>query len=71
MTTPTNTPPEHRRAPRSSTTGEEGRFPHTTESAKDLPAIMAELKRRGEPATIAAACRFALAFTREKLGLKP
>lgn len=61
MTTATNTPPERRRAPRSSTTGTECRFPHTTDSVKHLEQIVADLKRRGEPASVAAACRYALA----------
>lgn len=65
------TPPEKRRAPRSSTTGEEARFPVTVESREHAAVLKAELKRRGEPATNAAVYRFALAFTVEKLGLKP
>lgn len=65
------TPPEHRRAPRSSTTGEEARFPHTVESTKQAAALKTELKRLGKPCTNAAVYRYALAFTVEKLGLKP
>lgn len=64
------TPPEHRRAPRDTTTGEEGRFPHTEASTKQFAALKAELKKRGEPCSNAAVYRFALAFTAEKLGLK-
>jgi hypothetical protein len=65
------TRPEHRRAPRGTTTGEEGRFPHTPESAAHTTAIRAELVRRGENATAAAVYRFALKHTVAALGLKP
>jgi len=58
VTTPT--PPKTRRVSRSSTTGEECRFPHTVESVKHLAAVQADLERRGEPASVAAACRYAL-----------
>ncbi len=62
MTT-TNTPPKRRRASRESTTGTECRFPETAESLQHLAAIIADLERRGEPATVAAACRYALKET--------
>jgi hypothetical protein len=65
------TRPEHRRAPRGTTTGEEGRFPHTEESAAHTVAIRAELVRRGEDASAAAVYRFALKHTVTTLGLKP
>jgi hypothetical protein len=55
------TPPELRRAARTTTTGAECRFPHTTDSVQHLTLVRADLKRRGEPATNAAACRYALA----------
>lgn len=61
------TPPNRRRAPRSSTTGTECRFPETADSVRHLNAIIAELERRGEPATTAAACRYALEQTAKGL----
>lgn len=65
------TPPEKRRAPRSSTTGVEGRFPHTVESTKNGAAIKAYLLKEGRPASNAEVYRFALQFTVDALGLKP
>jgi len=65
------TPPEKRRAARGSTTGEEGRFPHTEESTKHTAALKAHLLERGEDASNAAVYRFALEFTVDALGLEP
>ena len=55
-------PSERRRAPRSTTTGTEGRFPHTVESEADLAALQAEWGL-----SIAATCRRALAECRAQL----
>lgn len=63
----TTVPPERRRASRSSTTGTECRFPETAESVQHLAVIVAELKRQGKPASVAAACRYALAETAGRL----
>lgn len=65
------TPPEKRRAPRSSTTGVEGRFPHTEASTKNAGALKAYLLREGRDASNAAVYRFALAIAVEHLELKP
>lgn len=65
MSAPRHVPTTHRRAPRSSTTGNEGRFPHTTESEADLATLLA---RWG--LSTAATCRRALAECRAQL-VKP
>lgn len=65
------TPPEKRRAPRSSTTGVEGRFPHTEASTKNAAALKDYLLREGKDASNAAVYRFALATAVSALGLKP
>ena len=67
----TTTPPEKRRAARGSTTGEEGRFPHTEESTKHAAALKAYLLERGEDASNAAVYRFALATAVKNLELEP
>ncbi len=55
-----------KRAPKSATTGNEGRFPHTTQSEKDFAKIRAWLQAKkpaGETAGTAETIRYALEQT--------
>lgn len=63
MSAPRYVPTTHRRAARSSTTGNEGRFPHTTESEADLE----RLRVRWGLST-ASTCRKALALAAADAG---
>lgn len=58
------------RARRGTTTGKEGRFPHTLESETHTAALRADMERRGEAPTDAAVYRHALAVAAERLGAK-